>query len=308
MSSFQSTMRSLLTRKIKPNMFSRAFLILGLALLPASLANGQLSDFFKNQLLDDVITLKAHPSEEYRPYPTGLANLLNEIAKDKQKSSNATLMPKVDELCKRPDYFQWFQRRLDELWQRKDGKIDDLLAVEQKLQFESGNFREQRDGAIKRVSGLESTKLVLSARVSGLESTNQALSARVSGLESTNQVLSARVSGLESTNQVLSGKGEGSSSFFWPGILSIILGLLLLGALGLWWLDKSKAKGVSSEELARENNRLKREVENLVRLDDSRVADSSLDDEKWSQTIAELAEQKQIINELRKENIQLKHS
>ena len=305
MSSFQSTMRSLLTRKIKPNIFPRPFLILGLALLPASLANGQLSELFKDQLLDDVIIVKAHPFDEYRPYPPGLANLLNEISKDEQES---TQMSKVDELCKRQEYLEWFQRRLDQLWQRKNRKIDELLAVEQKLQFESGNFREQRDGAVKRVSGLESTKLVLSARVSGLESTNQALSARVSGLESTNQVLSARVSTLESTNQALSAKGEGNSSFFWPGILSIILGLLLLGALGLWWLQKSKAMGGVSEELARENNRLKREVENLERLDDSRVADSSLDDEKWSQTIAELAEQKQIINELRKENIQLKHS
>jgi len=320
MSSFQSAMRSLLTRKIKPNMFPRPFLILGLALLPASLANGQLSvklegsgvllfDFVKDELLDSVITLKAHPFDKYGAYPPGLADSLNVIDKLKQTSDNAILRLRVTELCQRPEYLQWFERRLEEVWQQKDGKIDELMAVEQSLQIESDNLSKQMFNLVKRFSGLESTNQSLSASVSALESKNQSLSDSFSGLESTNQSLSASVSELESKNQVLSAKVEGKSSFSWLGILLIIvLSLLLLGALGWWWLQKSKGKGGSSEELARENNMLKQENKRLKQQGESQATNSFLDAKKWSQLEDDLVEAKAKNNRLTIENIRLQNS
>jgi hypothetical protein len=195
-------------------------LALGLAFLPAFLACAQLPDFLKDELLDKVIGSKNHPADKYGNYPDNLAGSLNEISTLQfQGERKDVLRQKVDALSKTPVFLRWFEIRLQDLWRANVKERESLEESLQKNQQVIGALQNTNGQLNKDLDDLNEQKKVLTNRITQLERENQEPQGNPPDIETP------------------------SNSSSWLGILSIILGLLLLGALAWLWIMKKKAPG-----------------------------------------------------------------
>jgi len=265
----------------------KPLVILGLALLSASLTHGQLPNFLKDELLDKVIGLKNHPYEKYGNYPDGLPELFNTISKQQfDGAGKAVLRQKVDVVCANKVYLEWCENRLQILWQAKAKEIHDLLANVQLLQGELSKKEGELTSLIEQADQHEAKIKELQAKIKELEG--------------------------EEIKELEGDEGAGNAAFSWLSIMIIIVLIASLsGALVMWWLAKKKAGSGNDStrpEDTQEINRLKREVDTLkstVR-DLERQLDDYTNTNPNEESDQRIIKQQTTINELRHEIMELK--
>lgn len=250
-------------------------LALGLAFLPAFLACAQLPDFLKDELLDKVIGSKNHPADKYGNYPDNLAGSLNEISTLQfQGERKDVLRQKVDALSKNPVFLRWFEIRLQDLWRANVKERESLEESLQTLQNTNGQLNKDLDD-------LNEQKNDLTNRITQLKREHQELQGNPPDIETP------------------------SNSSSWLGILSIILGLLLLGALAWLWIMKKKAPGTAGprEGDTRKISSQRQEIESWKHQLQEKQAD--LDDaiRKREGLDDQLIAQQREINELKMKNL-----